>query len=89
MRIGDLLVAANLVKPDEIDAAVKRQVAEGGRLGESLVELGFIKTEVLEAFLNQVPHVPMSVAETGIGPTDLLNLLMKIIFVRALESTRR
>ena len=65
MRIGDLLVAANLVKPDEIDAAVKRQVAEGGRLGESLVELGFIKTEVLEAFLNQVPHVPMSVAETG------------------------
>jgi hypothetical protein len=87
MRIGDLLVAANLVTMDQIDAAVKRQVAEGGRLGESLVELGFIKTEVLEAFLNQVPHVPMSVAETGISPTDLLNLLMKIIFVRALEST--
>ena len=86
MRIGDLLVAANLVKPQDIDAAVKRQLAQGGRLGESLVALGAIKAEVLEAFLNQVPPVPMSVAETGISPTELLNLLMKIIFVRALET---
>jgi hypothetical protein len=31
--------------------------------------------------------VPTSVAETGIGETDLLNLLMKIIFVRALETS--
>ncbi len=86
MRLGDLLVAANLVKPRDIDVAVKRQLAEGGRLGESLVALGAIKAEVLEAFLNQVPPVPMSVTETGIGQTDLLNLLMKIIFVRALET---
>ena len=86
MRIGDLLVAANLVRPPDIDAAVKRQLAQGGRLGESLVALGAIKAEVLDAFLNQVPPVPMSVAETGISPTELLNLLMKIIFVRALET---
>jgi hypothetical protein len=86
MRIGDLLVASNLVKPQDIDAAVKRQLAQGGRLGESLVALGAIKAEVLEAFLNQVPPVPMSVAETGISPTELLNLLMKIVFVRALET---
>jgi len=87
MRIGDLLVAANLVKPQDIDAAVTRQLAQGGRLGESLVALGAIKAEVLEAFLKQVPPVPMSVADTGLSETDLLNLLMKIIFVRALETT--
>jgi hypothetical protein len=86
MRIGDLLVASKLVKPQDIDEAVKRQLAEGGRLGESLVALGFIKADVLEAFLNQVPPVPMSVAETGISETDLLNLLMKVVFVRALEN---
>jgi hypothetical protein len=86
MRIGDLLVAANLVKPQDIDAGVTRQLAEGGRLGESLVALGFIEARVLEAFLNQVPPVPMSIVETGIGETELLNLLMKIIFVRALET---
>lgn len=86
MRIGDLLVAARLVKPEEIDEAVKRQLAQGGRLGASLVAIGAIKADVLEAFLNQVPPVPMSIAETGIGETDLLNLLMKIIFVRALEN---
>ncbi len=86
MRIGDLLIAANLAKPQDIEAAVKRQLAQGGRLGESLVALGFIKAEVLEAFLKQVPPVPMSVAETGISETDLLNLLMKIVFVRSLET---
>ncbi len=86
MRIGDLLVAANLVKPQDIEAAITRQLAQGGRLGESLVAMGSIKAEVLEAFLNEVPPVPMSLAETGIGQTELLNLLMKIIFVRALET---
>jgi hypothetical protein len=86
MRIGDLLVAANLVKPSDIDAAVKRQLAQGGRLGESLVAVGAIKAEVLEAFLNQVPPVPMSVAETAVSSSELLNLLMKIILVRALET---
>jgi hypothetical protein len=49
MRIGDLLVAARLVKPEDIDAALKRQLASGGRLGESLVALGVIKAETRAA----------------------------------------
>jgi hypothetical protein len=86
MRIGDLLVAANLVTAADIDAAIKRQLEEGGRLGESLVALGVIKENVLEAFLKQVPAVPTSVADTGISEAELLNLMMKQIFVGALET---
>src|SRR5262249_6679159 len=58
----------------------------GGRLGESLVALGVIKAEVLESFLTQVPPVPASVKETGVDGADLLNLLLKIILVRGLET---
>ncbi len=86
MRIGDLLVGARLVKPEEIDAALKRQLTSGGRLGENLVALGAIKAETLDAFLNQVPPVPQSMKETGVDPADLLNLLMKIILVRGVET---
>ncbi len=86
MRIGDLLVAARLVKPEDIDAALKRQLISGGRLGECLVALGAIKAEALDAFLNQVPPVPTSVKETGIDAADLLNLLLKIILVRGIET---
>jgi hypothetical protein len=86
MRIGDLLVAARLVKPEDIEAALKRQLASGGRLGESLVALGAIKAETLDAFLNQVPPVPTSLKETGIDASELLNLLLKIILVRGTET---
>ena len=86
MRIGDLLVAARLVKPEDIDAALKRQLISGGRLGECLVALGAIKAEALDAFLNQVPPVPTSVKETGVDAADLLNLLLKIILVRGIET---
>jgi hypothetical protein len=57
MRIGDLLVAARLVKPEDIDAALKRQLISGGRLGECLVALGAIKAEALDAFLNSMPPI--------------------------------
>ncbi len=67
MRIGDLLVAARLVKPDDVEAALKRQLAVGGRLGESLVALGVIKAEALEAFLNQFP--PRSGKPASMAPT--------------------
>ena len=86
MRIGDLLVAAHLVKPEDIDAALKRQLTSGGRLGECLVALGAIKAEALDAFLNQVPPVPASLKETEVDAADLLNLLLKIILVRGIET---
>ncbi|HLV78843.1 MAG TPA: hypothetical protein VKT32_01140, partial [Chthonomonadaceae bacterium] len=86
LRIGDLLVAAKLVTVRDIDAAVKQQIARGGRLGDNLVELGAISREGLEAFLQRLPLEPSTLADTGIPESDLLNLLMKLIYVSRLET---
>ncbi len=86
LRIGDLLVAAKLVTMKDIDAAVKQQIARGGRLGDNLVELGAIGRESLEAFLQRLPKEPSTLADTGIPESDLLNLLIKLIYVSRLET---
>jgi hypothetical protein len=78
MRIGELLVAAKLVSADQIDAVLKLQMTEGGRLGQHLVALGAIESAVLDAFLKAIPPVPLSIAETGISETELLNLLLDV-----------
>lgn len=87
MRIGELLVAARLVSPSEIDSALARQMTHGGLLGQNLVALGVIKADVIERFLAAIPPVPLSIEETGIPQTELLNLLLKIIFTTSLETT--
>jgi energy-coupling factor transporter ATP-binding protein EcfA2 len=87
MRIGELLVAANLVSAADIDAALNRQATQGGRLGPNLVALGAIGYEALEAFLEAIPPVPLSIAETGISETELLNLLLKTMLAESLETS--
>jgi hypothetical protein len=86
MRLGDLLVAANLVTPADIDAAVKRQIAKGGRLGENLIELGLIQPANLERFLAKLPPEPATLAETGIPAIDLFNLLLKLIYTARIST---
>ena len=42
MQLGDMLVARGLVTPADIEAALTRQVKDGGRLGENLVAMGLV-----------------------------------------------
>lgn len=86
MRLGDLLVAANIVTNDDVDRALSRQVTHGGRLGENLVATGGVALEALESFLNCMPSEPEDIHATGINPLDLLNLLVKLIHTARLES---
>ncbi len=39
MRLGDLLIEAGLVSPEEVFRALDRLVAQGGRLGDNLVAI--------------------------------------------------
>jgi hypothetical protein len=80
MRLGNLLVAARLVSPEQIDAALERQSKKGGRLGENLVALGAIDKAKLDAFLTRLPAEPASLQEIGIPEGDLLELLMKVVY---------
>jgi hypothetical protein len=89
MRLGDLLIQANLVTAEDIAAALERQVGNGGRLGSNLVDIGAIDKRVLDAFLKRIPGEPANIAATGIDEVDLLSLLLKLIYSGRLESCRQ
>jgi len=86
MRLGELLIGRGFVTLDDIDAALHRQKIEGGRLGENLICLGKLTANQLSQMIDSVPPIPSSTAETGIVPRNLLNLLLKLMHVEALET---
>lgn len=89
MRLGDLLVRVKLVTEEDIAKAIARQAVEGGRLGDNLVSIGAIGQKVLEAFIHRIPPEPANLAATGLQESDLLGLLMRLIYTGRLESNRQ
>ena len=55
MSLGGLLVGRGLVTLDNIDAALERQKAEGGRLGDNLIALGLLTAEQLLSVIHSTP----------------------------------
>ncbi len=52
-RLGELLIKANLVTPDQVQRALADQKAKGGSLGTNLINLKYIDEETLLAFLSK------------------------------------
>lgn len=88
MRLGDLLIRANLVTAQQVAEALRRQAGNGSRLGANLVAIGAIDQRTLDAFLKRIPGEPATIAATGIDEIDLLSLLMKLIYSGRLETCR-
>jgi len=57
-RLGELLLRNNLIDEKQLANALEEQKVQGGRLGASLVKLGFIQEEELAAFLSKQYGVP-------------------------------
>jgi outer membrane protein assembly factor BamB len=53
LRLGDALMKAGKVKKDDLDRAVKHQVATGKKIGEALVELEIVAESDIEAVIHQ------------------------------------
>ncbi len=67
-RLGELLVRNKLIDEKQLAKALEEQKASGGRLGVSLVKLGYLKEEDLAAFLSRQYGVPsINLAEFEIG----------------------
>lgn len=62
MRLGELLVEAGAITPDQLAEALRAQVMWGARLGTSLVELGFIDLDGLSNALGYQQHLPPALA---------------------------
>ena len=80
MRLGDLLIQAGLVTTQQVANALEIQADSGGRLGDHLVATGAISHQALESFLHRIPTEPTDLASTKIDPTELMGLLMKVIY---------
>ena len=89
MRLGDLLVRVKLVTEADVSSALDRQATHGGRLGENLVAIGAISATDLDAFIHRIPPEPSNLADTGIEETEILALLMRLIYSGGLESVRQ
>ncbi len=67
--LGEALVLAHAITSDQLLLALKHQQRSGGRLGEILVELGFLTRETLEAFLElHRPVTKLSLKDTQLDP---------------------
>ena len=86
MQLGDILVERGLATPADIEAATARQLKEGGRLGENLVELGLVTADQLAKVVNAAPAIPASIEECGISERNLMNLMIKFMHVEACET---
>src|SRR5512136_1811918 len=77
--LGWKLMAAKLITEPQLKEALERQKTKGGRLGENLIELGFITPEEFNGFLKRHPSAPNTVEETGLELSFLAELTLKHI----------
>ena len=59
---GELLVAAGLVTPEQVEQALRAQVMWGARLGTNLIELGFVDLDALSTALGRQHALPAALA---------------------------
>ncbi|HEY6838562.1 MAG TPA: ATPase [Geobacteraceae bacterium] len=78
-QLGERLLKEGIVTEKELNAALERQRLHGGRLGQNLVDLGFIKEEELMKFFRATPPAPMSIEETGLELSFIVDLILKHI----------
>lgn len=86
MKLGNILVAKGLVTMEQINQAVEHQQQNGGRLGDSIVALGLLTNEQIDKVLDEAPQAAISIADTGIDPVFLLELVIKGMYTENLET---
>ena len=56
MQLGDILIGRGLVSAADIEAALARQLTEGGRLGDNLIAMGLLTAEQLATVITSKRH---------------------------------
>ena len=72
-KLGELLVRNSVISSQQLGKALEDQKSSGGRLGESLIRLGFLGEIELVRFLSEqygMPSVNLSEIEI---PSDVIN----------------
>src|SRR5688500_10510419 len=75
MRIGDMLIRARLIDDMQLNAALAQQRQWGGKLGDILVDLGFLDEMMLWLGLSRQLDVPLIQLPEMVITPDLLQLV--------------
>lgn len=75
-RIGELLVNEGLITPSQLQEALDKQRADGGKIVENLMALEYLDTQTFVRFLSRQP---------GIASIDLLNYTIPADVVRLID----
>lgn len=86
MFLGDILIANGFVTKQDVAAALERQQQSGGALGDNLIALGRLTQARLQQALERAPTEPRDLRETGLSEQFLINLILKFMYVKALET---
>ncbi|OHE56933.1 MAG: type IV-A pilus assembly ATPase PilB [Thermodesulfovibrio sp. RBG_19FT_COMBO_42_12] len=71
-KLGQILIASNIISEDQLKEALTLQRREGGRIGTNLVKLGYITEEKLVTFLSRQYGVPaVNLSDYKIDPSVL------------------
>ncbi|MBW2519663.1 MAG: ATPase, partial [Deltaproteobacteria bacterium] len=77
--LGQKMLEQRAVTKQQLREALGRQRLHGGRLGQNLVALGFIKEDELDSFFKRVPPAPETIEETGLNLHFIADLALKHI----------
>ena len=72
-RLGEYLIKARKITPDQLKQGLKIQGIFGGRIGTNLIELGYLTEEELAHFLSEALRVPF------VNATQLHNIPPEVI----------
>ena len=83
-KLGEMLVQAKIITPEQLKEALEIQRREGGRLGQHLMKLGYVTEEQITQILSRqygVPSVNLSKLEidpeiTNLVPVDVCQKYM-------------
>ena len=75
--LGESLVERRLITQSQLEESIERQKVHGGRLGENLIALGYVAPGEAEQFFQLLPNAPRSVAETKLGLSFIVDLVVK------------
>jgi len=76
VRLGELLTKANLITQDQLKESLRVQKETGGKLGETLIKLGFVSEEDITECLSQqfgVPSINLQHFEIDAGVIKLIS----------------
>jgi hypothetical protein len=87
IKLGDLLVRANLVAEGQLQAALAEQQRHGGRLGEILVRMGYCDEEIVVRAVSKQLNLPRADLDglPALAPEVLAQLRLKVPEVVAKE----